>query len=345
MNLRKKYVCKYPFTFTEISKEHQWLCCPSWLPVNIYEGKDFKKNWYSKKSEEVRESILDGSYKFCDCIGCPNLAELDKGIVNKNVFTKREDFESSELSKPSPRVLNMEVDLSCNLKCPSCRPDYINLKEELRGEVNNLITDIENNLGSDVETMTLCGGAEPFFSKSIFNFMRNFDSSKFPNLKHIHLHTNANLWTESTWNKISKVHPFVKSCEISIDGATKETYEKVRLGGNWELLMNNLEFIKTIDTLKRIRFSFVVQKNNYKEMYLFYRMVKDITRGSNKKIEILFNGITDWGSYTKEKFKEQEIHNESHPLFNDFIIELNKIKDLDVHHNFHHLVQKENPII
>lgn len=345
MDLRKKYVCKYPFTFTEISKEKQWLCCPSWLPVNIYESKDFKKNWYSKKSEDIRQSILDGSYKFCDCINCPNLAELDNGIVNENTFIKKEEFEFSELSKPSPRVLNMEVDLSCNLKCPSCRPDYINLKEELRGDVNNLIIDIEKNLGTDVETMTLCGGAEPFFSKSIFNFMRNFDSSKFPKLKHIHLHTNANLWTESTWNKISKVHPYVKSCEISIDGATKETYEKVRLGGNWDLLIDNIKFIKTIDSLKRIRFSFVVQKNNYKEMYLFYRMIKDITKGTSKKIEILFNGITDWGSYTKEQFREHEIHNPNHPLFDDFIVQLNKIKDLDVHHNFHHLVKKETHTI
>lgn len=345
MKLRSQYVCKFPFTFTEISKEHQWLCCPSWLPTNIYETNDFKSNWYSEKSERIRESILDGSYKFCDSINCPNLSELDSGYVNDSVFIKKEEFNSSILSTPKPRTLNMEVDLSCNLKCPSCRPEYINLKENLRGEVDALINDIQINMGSDVEIMTLCGGAEPFFSKSIFNFMRNFDSSKFPNLQHIHLHTNANLWTESNWNRISKIHPFVKSAEISIDAATEKTYNKVRVGGRWSVLMNNLNFIKNINTINRLRFSFVVQRNNYKEMYSFYEMIQSLTKGTNKKIEILFNGITDWGSYTKEEFKKHEVHNPNHELFDDFINELNKIKQLNVQHNFHHLVKKENKII
>lgn len=345
MKLRKQYVCKYPFTFTEISKDSQWLCCPSWLPTNIYETEDFKSNWYSEKSEKIRESILDGSYSFCDSVNCPNLSELDAGYVNESTFIKKDNFKTSELSNPKPRVLNMEVDLSCNLKCPSCRPEYINLKDELRGEVDKLIDKIQINLGNDVETLTLCGGAEPFFSKSIYNFMRNFDNKKFPNLKHIHLHTNANLWTESNWERVSNVHPYVKSAEISIDAATEETYNKVRVGGRWSVLLNNINFIKTIKTINRLRFSFVVQKNNYKEMYAFYKMINNLTKGSNKKIEILFNGITDWNSYSKEEFLKQEIHNPSHELHDDFLLELDKIKNLNVQHNFHHLVKKEIQLI
>ena len=43
------------------------------------------------------------------------------------------------------------------------------------------------------------------------------------------------------WDSMPNVHKYVKSCEISIDAGTKDTYEnKTRLGGNWENLMNNL---------------------------------------------------------------------------------------------------------
>ena len=53
----------------------------------------------------------------------------------------------------------------------------------------------------------------------------------------IHLHTNANLWTEPMWESMSNVHDLVKSVEISIDAGTKETYEKVRRNGDWDMLM------------------------------------------------------------------------------------------------------------
>ena len=42
----------------------------------------------------------------------------------------------------------------------------------------------------------------------------------------------------------SNIHRFVKSCEISIDGGTKDTYEnKTRINGKWDELIDNLKFI------------------------------------------------------------------------------------------------------
>jgi len=347
VDLRKKYICNYPFTYTEVSDDSQWLCCPSWLPENIKENEDYKSNWYSEKSNKIRESILDGSYKYCDSKKCPYLAALDKGITNERVFTPKENFDQSQLSDPKPRIINMGFDLSCNLQCPSCRLNFMNLKGKQRDRVNTIMGDITSQIGDNIETMILCGGAEPFFSKTFFNFMKNFDSSNYPNLRHIHLHTNANLWTEDNWLKIEKVHKYIKSCEISIDAATKETYEnEVRLRGNWDKLINNLNFIVKIPSIRRLRFSFVVQTKNYKEMYQFYELITDLTKDSGKRIEILFNGISDWGAYpTKEDFLKEEIHNPIHPLYDDFLNELEKIKNLNVHHTFHHIVQRDITLI
>jgi len=346
-DLRNEYICNYPFTYTEIADDSQWLCCPSWLPENIKESDNYKDNWYSEKSNKIRSSILDGSYKYCDSKKCPYLSALDKGITNNSVFTPKNKFQESNLSDPKARVINMGFDLSCNLQCPSCRLNFINLKDKDRDRVNFIMSNIETQLGDDIETMILCGGAEPFFSKTFLTFMKEFDKSKWPSLKHIHLHTNANLWTEVNWNRVSKIHKYVKSCEISMDAATKNTYEnEVRIRGDWDKLMDNLNFIVNIPTIKRMRFSFVVQTKNYKEMYEFHKLITSITRNKNKKIEILFNGISDWGAYpTKQQFLEEEIHNPSHPLYSDFLKELDKIKNLNVHHTFHHIVQKDIQLI
>ena len=54
-------------------------------------------------------------------------------------------------------------------------------------------------------------------------------------MERIHIHTNGILWTQNLWEKMKPIHPFVKSCEISIDSSTKETYENlVRIGGQWD---------------------------------------------------------------------------------------------------------------
>lgn len=346
MDNRKKYVCIYPFRYTEISNKAQWLCCPAWLPVNIYETDNYRDNWYSEKAQKVRESVLDGSYKYCDAKQCPYLSDLDAGKVNPNHFVEKSTFEKS--FKVAPGIVNMGFDTSCNLQCPSCRLNYMNLVGEDRARVNRTINKISEEIGETLDSMILCGAADPFFSKSFFNFMMNFDKSKFPKLKNIHLLTNGTLWTPKNWDKLKKVHKYVKTCEISIDAATKDTYEnKVRLRGDWDKLMNNIKFILTIKNLKKIRFSFVTQAKNYTEMLQFYHLIMYLTKGSNKKVEVLYNAIVDWGSYpTKEDFLKEEIHNPDHPEYPEFVKELDKIRNLNnVYHNFHHIVKRDPVLI
>ena len=49
---------------------------------------------------------------------------------------------------------------------------------------------------------------------------------------------------------MKEVQPFVKTCEVSIDAFTKDTYEnKTRIGGKWDILLENLKFITFIKTI------------------------------------------------------------------------------------------------
>jgi MoaA/NifB/PqqE/SkfB family radical SAM enzyme len=153
------------------------------------------------------------------------------------------------------------------------------------------------------------------------DFLRNFNKSKWPNLKSIHLHTNATRWNKEMWESMPNIHPYVKSCEISVDAGTKETYEtKTRINGNWDVLLDNLKFISTIPTLSSVKTSFVVQQKNYKEMKLFYDLMYSIF---GKKVNVFFGKITNWGTFTDEDFLSEQIWNESHPEYNEFVKEVN----------------------
>ena len=341
---KKDFICTTPFTYTEVFDKEQFLCCPGWLKEDIYETDDIQKNFHSEKSNKIRESIVDGSYKYCDEQQCPYLASLSKGkLLDRRLKLK----SGNPVPKPQIATMNFCFDKSCNLQCPSCRSELINYLGNDRIGVEDKLRQVEENFSKTLQYLYLSGSADPFFSKSFRQFLINFDPSKYPVLRNIHLHTNGLLWTENLWNRMSGIHRLVNSCEVSIDAATKDTYEnKVRIGGNFDTLLERLDYILSIKTIQTQRFSFVVQDSNYNEMYLFWELLTNINKKHNKKITIFFNHITNWGTFTDEEYKVKDIGRKDHPLHTKFIEELNRVNKLPtVEHNFQHFITKKSTLI
>jgi organic radical activating enzyme len=340
---KEKYICTVPFSYAEVFDDRQYLCCPSWLDVDIWDGNGIKSSFNSQKANDVRDSILDGSYKYCNHIQCPYLSGMKNGKLSKKFIEKTKENIDFFKKVNTPNTINFCFDRSCNFQCPSCRNELINYLGSNRNGVDLKLKEIENEMSSEIKRLYLSGSADPFYSKSFRQFLINLDSKKFKNLKSIHLHTNASLWNEDMWEKMKSVHSLVNSCEISIDAATKETYEtKTRIGGNWETLLDNLKFITKIPTIKFYSFSFVVQDTNYTEMYDFYRMIETYMKVRKDKIkwEVKTNVITNWGTYDEFTFIKKDVSNPLHEKFSDFLMELDKIKNLpNIVHNFHHLYQ------
>jgi MoaA/NifB/PqqE/SkfB family radical SAM enzyme len=345
---KSKLICTTPFGYTEVFDDKQFLCCPGWLKEDIYEIENINQNFNSKKSQEIRKSILDGSYKYCDENQCPHLAGLkqdkfvDKRFVPKNKQTLKKYKLISEIG-----IVNFCFDRSCNLQCPSCRSELINYLGKDRIGVDDKLEQVNKEISKTIKKLYLSGSADPFFSKSFRQFLINFDSTKYPNIENIHIHTNGILWTEQLWERMKSIHPFVKSCEISIDASNKFTYENVtRVGGNWNTLLKQLDFIINIPTIEKYIFSFVVQDSNYKEMYEFYQLISNLNWQYDKKINIFFNHITNWGTYSESEYLLKDISNPNHELYSDFLVELDRIHNKkNVSHNFNHLFETKINLI
>tara|TARA_X000000950_G_C13719264_1_gene579510 strand:- start:214 stop:777 length:564 start_codon:yes stop_codon:yes gene_type:complete len=89
---------------------------------------------------------------------------------------------------------------------------------------------------------------------------------------------------------------------VSIDGATKETYEKLRLGGKWDKINENLECMAEQKQKHGFSFilHFVVQKDNYHEMETIIDLGEQY--GADR---VYLNKIEDWG--TLDNFQTQNI--------------------------------------
>lgn len=332
---KKDWICTQPFNFAEIFDHTMYMCCPQWLPDNLGNPNNISDNWYSEKANKIRESILDGSYKFCNENKCPKLIGLKEGktfgFIPRSEFIQNQD----EYINSPIKSVKFNFDQSCNLQCPSCRTHKINYEGEKRARTEELIQNIEDQMAEGLERIETSGSGDPFFSRTFRKWLMTFDLSKYPNLKHIHLHTNGTLWNKSNWERMQKIHPFVKSCEISVDAANKDTYEnKTRIGGKWEDIVQNLHYISKIEHLQDVVLSFVVQYDNYKEMYDFYHFGRDIFLDAGKNFNIFFNRVANWGTFTQEQFKHVDISNPEHPEYEDFLKEYSRVANLpNIHHN------------
>lgn len=338
----KQYFCSVPFNSLEIHDNVCFLCCPSWLPNKIELSKTPLKDVYnSEPIIDIRNSILDGSFRYCNKELCPYLSKLvNYGVTSGPITTK----SSSNISNPiiennTPDYLIMNFDRTCNYKCPSCRVDLIVENSEGIKRVEKTIEDIDKYYSKNVKTLYITGSGDPFVSVGFRNYLRNFKPEKYPKLKSIHLHTNASMWNKDMWDSMPNIHKYVKTCEISIDAGTKETYEtKTRLGGKWENLMNNLKYISTLPI--EVKTSFVVQDSNYKEMEIFYNLMYSIF---GKRVNVFFGKITNWGTFSEGEFKLKQIWDTEHPEHKFFRKEFNKIwKNQNLFHNLYEFIDIPN---
>ena len=335
----KNYICGVPFNNLEIHDNVCFVCCPSWLPNKVELNEIPLKDVYnSEPFQEIRESILDGSFKYCNKELCPFLSKLvNYGIPSGPIKLKEANKGLKKIVKNNtPDSLLMNFDRTCNYKCPSCRVDLIVENSEGIKRVEKRIEDIDKYYSKHVKTLYITGSGDPFVSVGFRNYLRNFNPKKYPKLKSIHLHTNASMWNKEMWDSMPNVHKYVQTCEISIDAGTKDTYEnKTRLGGNWENLMNNLKFISTLPI--NVKTSFVVQDSNYMEMELFYNLMYSIF-GNN--VNVFFGKITNWGTFSEGEFKLKKVWDTEHPEHELFKKEFNKIwKNSNLFHNLYEFIE------
>jgi hypothetical protein len=342
------YVCNVPFNTLEIHNNVCFVCCPSWLPEKIELSEHpLKDIWNSEPLIQIRKSVLDGSFKYCDKEMCPYLSKLVKDGIATGPITLKSNLNSNQsiiIKSNSPEYVVMNFDRTCNYKCPSCRVDLIVENSEGIKRVQKTIDEIDEHFSKHIKTIYITGTGDPFVSVGFRNYLRNFNPKKYPNLEKIHLHTNASMWTKEMWDSMPNIHKYVKSCEISIDAGTKDTYEnKTRLGGNWDNLISNLKFISTIPKL-RVKTSFVIQDCNYMEMEIFYNLMVSIF---DKKVDVYFGKITNWGTFSEGEFKLKQVWNEEHPEHKLFKKQFNKIWHLPkLFHNLYEFIEiQKNSII
>jgi len=321
----KNKFCNKPFDQFETHPNGMVsVCCMSWLPQQIGNVKNntIKEIFNSDKAQEIRKSILDGSFKYCDHKLCPfiqNGSLPDKSEVTGD--RHKSIIENNQIDNLEPTFYNLCYDESCNLSCPSCRVQRISY---YKGKVYQIKKDIQAKFVEHIFgiphdnycIINVTGSGDPFGSKLFRELLFNTDGSKFPRV-FFNLQTNGVMFTPRYWDKMKKIHDNINTVVVSYDAGTPETYKITRRGGDWDQLQKNMKFLSSLrrqNLIKELRIDCVVQKTNYRELDKLVQIGLDL-----KVDKVFFSLLVDWGTWSPDVYEKNCVWKKGGPDISDFV--------------------------
>lgn len=322
---RLDYVCPKAFQDAALMHEGRLSVCVgvknlvNWnIPLFCA---SFDQVWHSNIMKVLRLSIINGTYSFCDAQKCDLLHDCGRREIDVNelhYYTSRSEEQMNYISKKEtlprdyvfdeknygirereyPDVVMCSFDRSCNLHCPSCRKEtYI-----AGGKEKEILYDFTKRIESEVlpyvNRLKVAGDGEALFSETYKGIIFNRKISD--KIHSIGILSNGTLLTPLNFDKISELYKSI-NIFISMDGATKETAEKLRAGCNFERWMKNMSYLgqkREEGKIRFLSFNFVVQRANYLEMPGYVRMCLGFKADGIKFSQIRNTGWTD------EEFEE-----------------------------------------
>ncbi len=265
--------------------------------------------------------------------------KLYKEIMTRVLYSDRiRSFGKFVMEKfniiPYPTQIEIEPTTRCSLRCIMCEHTYWNEKPiDMNFEQFKYIIDQFPNLF----WVGLTGIGESFLNK---DFMKMLYYAKEKGIS-VELYDPFIYLTKEISKNIIK-DELITRLYISLDACTKETYEKIRVGANFDVVINNLRnFIKIKNKLKskypKISFHFIVNKINVKEIPDYVDFVYELIKKGEEKIlpteTILFTNILHpfkeirkyYVKNVPEKIiKEAEMRAEKHGIKIKFAVNISK---------------------
>lgn len=310
--------CLFPFARLGFSITGSALCCcyafTKVKSVGNINNETIEQIWNGKKIRRFRKRLLLGQTKKTCESNCPHL--FSPPISIKDINTDIEEgsllYEDIRTGRVKLRVHPLWFSLAnytvCNLNCVMC-------PSRNSGHRNDAIPDhvkkTHENLRKYFDkriTIFLTGDGDVLARRDTRELLQNFDSKKYSKVT-FEILTNGLLFQPHMWETIK--HNNYYWAAISIDAATKKTYERIRRGANWEQLMRALEVFKKAKEegkFSNVIVNMTVMRSNFREIPQFIEMARSMGFKS------LFTKIRDrWGDEnffeSNDKAAIQELKN------------------------------------
>lgn len=181
--------------------------------------------------------------------------------------------------RPYPQYIEVETTTRCNLKCTMCEHTYWDepTRDMTLDEFKSIIDQFP-----ELKWIGMTGIGESFLLK---DFMRMIEYVKTKTGAYIEMYDSFSFMTKEQIETI--VNLGVDRIYASIDAASKETYEKIRIGANYDKVWSNVKYLDEYKKKKHIQypelaFHYIITTDNIHEVLNFLELLDSL------KIDIAF---------------------------------------------------------
>jgi MoaA/NifB/PqqE/SkfB family radical SAM enzyme len=325
-NKKQSWTCTAPYHTLNISMEGICYICYSsaWLAVDVGNVLDDKliDIWTGERANALRSSVTGesspASFYYCNHKICPFLRDKDFKGIGKEDFKHigSADIDPVDL----PIRLNLDFDLTCNFSCAMCRTHTIIDDNPRHQIIVDRIKEFLDLFHSPLEIKL--NGGEPFMSKSYKQLIQHVADNLKDRQITFQIATNGSTLLANR-RLLESAIKNISSFRVSFDAATKETYEHIRRGGNWENFLKNLEFLRELRAANSsflIEADFLIQADNFRELQ-DYVTLADGFGFDYIRIQHLWN----WNTWDRDTFDIKNVFDKNHPDHNELMDIINRL--------------------
>ncbi len=299
--------CSKPFEEFEIDVDGNCYCCCRWWNKSYCLGNIFNQTpdeiWNGKAAQELRQSILDGNYKYCNTDICL------KSFANDLKY---------ELITNYPKEISLCYDYTCTAKCVFCNDEIKKLPDIEAKKWDNIIDTKLIPLFKNANFVRLSMVGEVFISehskKLIKKIVKNYPNIKFEIVTNGIYATKENIEALGIQNNIENI-------KFSLPSIKEKTYKQLVRNGNLKAVLKNLIYISELRRNNKIndfRLNFIISSLNYKELPEYAENAEKL--GAIVDCILLDkNGGSSGGTEFLKNFDFYNIANPNHPQYNSFI--------------------------
>ena len=196
----------------------------------------------------------------------------------------------------SPAHLTMEISSACQLRCPLCPIGTDSLTRKAQSMTMETYKAVVDDVGNALYHINLNGMGEPTLNKNIEEMI------KYAKKKNIYVDLYSNFQLQDQKMIEGLITSKLDAVLIAVEGATKESYEKYRIGGKFETILENIRYlVETRKRLKSVTPEINVQFINFDYNHSELNQMKELVRNLGADNLYVKRPFLFWGSDDKEK--------------------------------------------
>jgi MoaA/NifB/PqqE/SkfB family radical SAM enzyme len=187
-----------------------------------------------------------------------------------------------------PYAISIEPTTACNLSCPQC-PTGAGILQRPKGSLSDeTFKTLVNKLPSSTFIVNLYLQGEPLLNRQLPDFIKYLSDRQLYSI----VSTNGQLLDDGMAEKL--VRSGLSKIIVSLDGATEESYQRYRVGGSFQKVLNALKALNRARTQAQSIYPFVelqciVFEHNEHEVQAIYDLARlyHIDKVSLKSAQII----------------------------------------------------------